>query len=150
MNAKNRCQIYLKWFLKNTYFYCATKKDFSTFEFQAIDPSIATVPAVSATPAAASTATAPNVDLAALMQMRKDDWAFHFFKQNAGTKVGAILPPSKCKKVDNVNYFDFVRSWWFDNKEGKSDTGTAPQFLRVINDDICLCPQCREGFEKDT
>lgn len=81
--------------------------------------------------------------------MRKNDWAFHFFKQNEGTKLGAILPPSKCKRVDNVNFFSYVRAWWFDNKIGKSSTGTAPLFLRVNKDDVCLCPQCREGFDKD-
>lgn len=31
------------------------------------------------------------------MDMRKDDSAFHYFKE--GT-TGKILPPSKCKKVD--------------------------------------------------
>lgn len=46
-------------------------------------------------------------------------------------------------------FYDFTRVWWFDNKDGKSNTGTAPQFLRIHNDDICVCPQCREGFDKD-
>jgi len=116
-----------------------------------IDPSIATIPdsAVASDPTADPTTAkqAPKpVDLVNLMEMRKNDWAFHFFKQNEGTKLGAILPPSKCKQVDNVNIFSYVRSLWFDNKLGKSDTGTAPQLLRIIGDDICLCPQCREGF----
>jgi len=89
-----------------------------------VDSSIANVDlAASAAAAAAAAAGSPAptgtpkpVDLAELMQMRKDDWAFHFFKQNEGTKLGAILPPSKCKQVDNVNVFSFVRAWWFDNK----------------------------------
>jgi len=92
--------------------------------------------------------TAPSVDIAKMMDMRKNDWAFHFFKQNTGTAIGAVLPPSKCHKVDNVTWFSFVRGWWFDSKEGKSSTGSAPVFLRVIEDNICMCPQCREGFDK--
>lgn len=147
MNAQHRCQINLKWFLKNAYFYCSTKKDYDAFEKQVVDPSIAILPETSAP--AAPEAPARNVDVAAMMDMRKDDWAFHFFKQNSGSKVGKILPPSKCKKVDNVSYFSFVKAWWFDNKQGKSSSGSAPQFMRVLGDDVCLCPQCREGFDKD-
>lgn len=146
VNQPNRCQIDLKWFLKNSYFYCSTKKNTDSFETQAIDPSIASVPLV---PVVASETAKKNVDLAGMMDMRKEDWAYHFFKQNEGTKMGKILPPSQCNKVDNVTFFGMVKGWWFDNKMGLSHTGTAPSFLRVMGDDVCLCPQCREGFEKE-
>jgi hypothetical protein len=41
---------------------------------------------------------------------RKDDWAFHFFKQTAA-QPGNILEPEMCKKVDGVHFYGFVRGW---------------------------------------
>jgi len=110
-----------------------------------IDPSIAIINDDAGAGGVGAGKAPINVDLDNLLDMRKNDWAFHFFKQNEGTKLGNILPADKCKKVDNVNFFGFVRSWWFDNKLGKSEVGTAPQFLRLMGDNLCLCPQCREG-----
>ena len=58
-----------------------------------------------------------------------------------------VLDPKQFELSDNVSFFGHVRGWWFDRKEGQSQTGTAPTFLRVVEDDICICPQCREGFQ---
>jgi hypothetical protein len=70
-----------------------------------------------------------------------------FFKQN---KVqGKTLTPDKCNKIDNTSFFRFVRAWWFDNRKSQSELGSAPKFLRVKGDNICLCNTCKEGFEND-
>lgn len=87
-----------------------------------------------------------NLNASIVDMFRKDDWAFHFFKQTAA-QPGNILEPEKCKKIDGVHFFGFVRGWYFDSKEGESMISSAPQLLRVHEDDICLCPQCREGFD---
>lgn len=87
-----------------------------------------------------------GLDAAQIKADRTGDWAFHFFKQTAA-QPGNILEPEKCKKVDGVHFFDFVRGWYFDSKEGESMVSSSPQLLRVHDDDICLCPQCREGFD---
>jgi len=114
-----------------------------------IDPSIAIVNTGTGSAAIESGSLKKNVDLDSLMDMRQNDWAFHFFKQNEGTKLGQVLHADKCNRVDSVTFFGFVRAWWFDNKLGKSDTGTAPKFLRVLGDNVCLCPMCREGFDQE-
>mmetsp|Transcript_43100 Transcript_43100/g.36176 ORF Transcript_43100/g.36176 Transcript_43100/m.36176 type:complete len:166 (+) Transcript_43100:168-665(+) len=159
-NAAFRCDIYTNWMIKNFYFYCmasaTSNTTYTANPQQEVDPSIAEFPqteeaaaTVPAVPAAITDVLFENkveiADAAALEKSRSNDWAFHFFKQK--TSNPKILDPKKCELSDNISHFGFVRGWWFDRRNSLSQNGTAPLFLRVIGDDICMCPQCREGFQ---
>jgi len=68
-----------------------------------IDPSIAMInDGTGSGSSSESSSLKQNVNLDTLMDMRENDWAFHFFKQNEGTKLGQILPAEKCNRVDSV------------------------------------------------
>lgn len=160
-HAEFRCDIYTNWMLKNLYFYCmAAQTNNTTYETNPamdIDPSIAEFPGAGANannnpatpPAPASDLLFRNdveiADAAGLDTKRSNDWAFHFFKQKKN--AAKILDPKECEIADNISFNGFVRGWWFDRKSGLSQTGTAPLFLRVVEDEICMCPQCKEGFQ---
>lgn len=157
--------------MRSSYFYCGINQDISSFEMYSNDPSISKyIPGLantnSATNSSNSTTSSSStrytsnpiqsgINESLLENDRKNDSAFQHFKQKiksltntSDVPKGEILTPEKCSRVEIDKYFGFVRAWWWDNNKGRSQTGTKPLLLRVIGDDICLCPDCRKGFEK--